>query len=67
MIGLGPGRSLAVASTSTSGWSVSTVTRGDGGEVVLARGAARWRLSIARGTDGLRLAYEYRDRGPAGG
>jgi hypothetical protein len=57
---------LTLASASTGGWSVSTTTRNERGEVILRRGPAVWRLAAAgRGTL-LDLDWDFDVRGPAG-
>ena len=58
---------LALASASTGGWSVSTTTRNERGEVVLRRGPATWRLAAVGRGDVLDLDWDFDVRGPAGG
>ena len=64
--GAGPG-GLALATASTGGWSVSTTTRNERGEVVLRRGPATWRLAAVGRGDVLDLDWDFDVRGPAGG
>ena len=58
---------LVLASASTGGWSVSTTTRNERGEVVLRRGPATWRLAAVGRGDVLDLDWAFDVRGPAGG
>ncbi|MDX6555530.1 MAG: hypothetical protein QOD86_1725 [Miltoncostaeaceae bacterium] len=58
---------LTLASASTGGWSVSTTTRNERGEVVLRKGPATWRLAAVGRGNLLDLDWDFEVRGPAGG